>query len=318
MYLKRRIGVLLKLAISVVLICVACRNIDGGGIVARFTGQSSIWLFAAACVTLAQILLGALRWRQILDGLDVRVPAETVLKITFIGNFFNSWLLGVVGGDVARAVLLPAQARGRPAVVHSVLFDRAVTLAGLGLVIVPIATLDLGPLARGLPLLASTAAAILPFVGLCCVPLFAGVANRWRLPLSRYMGAVGEDWVRLRDASPRLVAALAFAALGMVAISGTAYCLARAQHLAVSLPDFLMLMTPVVLLSSLPVSIGGWGVRENAMVVAMASVGVGAAPALVVSVQMGLLAALLSLPGGAIWLFQYLVRQRLVAAACTH
>ena len=35
MYLKRRIGVLLKLAISVVLICVACRNIDGGGIVAR-------------------------------------------------------------------------------------------------------------------------------------------------------------------------------------------------------------------------------------------------------------------------------------------
>jgi uncharacterized membrane protein YbhN (UPF0104 family) len=264
---------------------------------------------------LAQILLASLRWHQVLEGLGVRVPAETVVKTTFIGSFFNSWLLGVVGGDIARALLVPAPPRGRFAVIHSVLFDRVVTLAGLALVIVPIVAVGLGPLARGLPLLASLVVALSPFALLCCVSPMAGIADRWGLPFSSHIGRVGADWVQLLQAWRRLAAALLFSAMGVVAVSVTAWCLARAAHLDVSLLDFLILMAPVMLLSALPISLGGWGVRESAMVVALGSVGVAAAPAVIVSVQMGLLAALLSLPGGAMWLFRYLGRHRQAAAA---
>ncbi|MGD0430077.1 MAG: lysylphosphatidylglycerol synthase transmembrane domain-containing protein [Acetobacteraceae bacterium] len=315
MFLKRRIGLALKLAVSIVLIAVVCRNIDGRSVIERFAGESNDWLFVAALVTLAQILLASFRWHQVLEGLDVRVPAETVVKTTFIGSFFNAWLLGVFGGDIARALLVPAPIRGRSTVVHSVLFDRAVTLAGLALVIIPIVVLDLGPLSRGLPLLVSLVVALSPCVLLCCVSPMAGIADRWGLPFSHHIGRVGTDWVQLLHAWQRLAAALAFSALGVVAVSVTAYCLARAAHLDVSLLDFLILMAPVMLLSALPISLGGWGVRESAMVIALGSVGVAAAPAVVVSVQMGLLAALLSLPGGAMWLFRYLGRQRQAAAA---
>lgn len=312
---KRRIGISLKLAVSAALIAIVCRNIDRDGIAAGFSGQSSQWLFAAALLSLGQILVAALRWRQILVGLGVRVPAETVAEVTFVGSFFNSWLLGVVGGDVARAMLVPAEARGRSVIVQSVLFDRVATLAGLGLVIIPIVALNIGPLARGVPLLVSLGASMLPFAGLFCVAPAVRIGGRFGLPFLGYVDAIGEGWHLLCAAWRRLLAALAISASGMVAISLTAYCLARAQHLDVSVLDFLVLMPPVVLLSALPVSVGGWGVRENAMVVGLGSVGIAAGPAVVVSVQMGLLAALVSLPGGALWLIRYLGRHRLAPVA---
>jgi hypothetical protein len=75
-----------------------------------------------------------------------------------------------------------------------------------------------------------------------------------------------------------------------------------------------MLMPPVVLLSGLPISVGGWGVRENAMIAALATVGVGASAATVLSVQLGALVALLSLPGGALWLWRHMASSHSLAA----
>jgi len=74
----------------------------------------------------------------------------------------------------------------------------------------------------------------------------------------------------------------------------------------VSFFDFLILIPPVVLLAALPISIGGWGVRENAMIIALAPIGVAAGSALLIAVQLALLASLLSLPGGVIWMLRYL------------
>src|SRR6202790_4546251 len=152
---RRWIGAILRLAVSVALVAWVCRQIDGAAFARQFTAQSPVWLVAAALATLAQIGIAAVRWRQILYGLGVEAPTGTVLSVTYIASFFNSWLLGTMGGDVARAFLAPANERGRAAVVHSVLLDRIITFAGLGLVILPLAVLGAGPLARSLPLMVS-------------------------------------------------------------------------------------------------------------------------------------------------------------------
>ena len=99
---------------------------------------------------------------------------------------------------------------------------------------------------------------------------------------------------------------MALGAVSEVAISVTAYCLTRAQHLDVSFVDFLVLMPPVVLLGALPISIGGWGVRENVLVLTLAPLGI-ATDAALIGVQIGLVGALMSLPGGAIWLFGHIL-----------
>src|SRR5437879_2436203 len=163
----------LKFAVSGLLIAVVFRNIDLASFADRFAGQSRSWLTAAAMVTLAQMLLGALRWDQIIKGLGARVPVEVVIRVSWIGTFCNSWLLGNIGGDVARAALAPEGGIGRIKIIYSVLFDRVITLAGLGLVILPVTALEIGPLARSLPVLASLAVAVLPIIGLSGIAVVA-------------------------------------------------------------------------------------------------------------------------------------------------
>src|SRR4029077_21281375 len=96
---------------------------------------------------------------------------------------------------------------------------------------------------------------------------------------------LGLSWRLLCRAPGRLGAALAIAAASQIAIPAVAYSLARAQHLDVSFVDFLVLIPPVVLLAALPISIGGWGVRENAMIIALAPIGVAAGSALLIAGQ---------------------------------
>ena len=80
--------------------------------------------------------------------------------------------------------------------------------------------------------------------------------------------------------------------------------------------DCLFLIQPVLLITSLPISIGGWGIREAAMIAIFALVGVPSSAAMVLSVQFGLLAMLVSTPGLVLWFM--LKRKDSTAAASTH
>ena len=61
-------------------------------------------------------------------------------------------------------------------------------------------------------------------------------------------------------------------------------------------------MPLVLLISTIPVSIAGWGVREAAMVTAFSTVGIEATDSLLVSIAFGLSLTVMSLPGGVVWL----------------
>jgi uncharacterized membrane protein YbhN (UPF0104 family) len=294
------VGWAAKLAVSAVLIALVCRNIDVPALIAALAGQSVAWIAATAALGLVQIALLGLRWQLILKALGAESGLRSTLAVTFMGCFFGAFLVGPTGGDVARAMLAPRCSLGRAAIVHSVLFERIASVIGLALAAAPFVATATGPVARALPL--AVALALLPLIG---GAVLAGLAKAT-------MGRPGKLFVLLREFDrsrrllcrvwPRFVAAVAIAAVGQILVAAEAWCLAQSQQLGVSFLDFAVLMPPVMLLVALPVAAGGWGVRESAMVAALALVGIGAAPALLLSVELGLVTALVSLPGGAIWL----------------
>lgn len=303
----------LKAIVSIALIGFVTRKIAGFTLWHQFETQAPRWLAAAALLTAAQVVLGALRWHQVLRGLGETPKFAAVLRVTYASSFFNAWLFGVVAGDAARALLIPARDKGRTTMVHSVLFDRILTLAGLGLVVVPGVVRDMRPFGRD--------PAVLLALCVAAAPILMLTAAAFVLPVLRFVGGklsaplVGlvHGWRGLLRARARFAATLAIAAASQVALAAVAYCLARAQHLDVTVLDFIMLMPPVVLLVTLPVSAGGWGVREGAMVAMLGTIGVASGPALLISVEMGALAALISLPAGALWALRYGFRPAPVA-----
>ena len=73
------------------------------------------------------------------------------------------------------------------------------------------------------------------------------------------------------------------------------------MQLEVALKDCVLLVPPVILITVVPVSIAGWGVREGAMVVAFGFIQVPASAAFALSVLFGLTLAVSSLPGSLLW-----------------
>ena len=66
----------------------------------EFQKINPIWLVAAIVSAGIPAILGITRWRWILhvQGLDVKY--SRLFSITFIGLFFNAFMLGSTGGDV--------------------------------------------------------------------------------------------------------------------------------------------------------------------------------------------------------------------------
>jgi uncharacterized membrane protein YbhN (UPF0104 family) len=69
----------------------------------------------------------------------------------------------------------------------------------------------------------------------------------------------------------------------------------------VSMWQCLMIVPTVMLISLLPFSIAGWGLRESAMATGFSLIHAPAAAALAASVMFGIFTLLLALPGGVLW-----------------
>jgi hypothetical protein len=59
-----------------------------------------------------------------------------------------------------------------------------------------------------------------------------------------------------------------------------------------------------MLVSMIPISFAGWGVREGAMIMGLGGLGISEPNALAVSIAFGLLQLIVGLPGGALWLMR--------------
>jgi hypothetical protein len=88
----------------------------------------------------------------------------------------------------------------------------------------------------------------------------------------------------------------------------------RAQGLALPLPDAAVLFTVMIGVLLVPISIGGWGQRELAVISLLATHGVAPERALLFPVCFGLTLAVGSLPGALVWLLYSFASARRSAA----
>src|SRR5258708_2827328 len=83
------------------------------------------------------------------------------------------------------------------------------------------------------------------------------------------------------------------------ALMSAAACVGLA--ILATLWDFIVLIPLVTLITLVPISIGGWGVREGALVVLLGGIGVPSAAALALSILFGLSSIVVSIPGAIFW-----------------
>lgn len=293
----------LKLALFCFLVWLLAVNFDWRAALGRLTGVSPGYAFAAICVGLVLLVNNTLRWRVVMAATGKGLAFSSTFRILVIGVFFNQTLPSSAGGDPVRMYLAGKAGLDMKDAISGVILERIATLLGLILLVVSsqpflLARIGDNPLKWFFPGLAlALLAGVLVLMYLDRLP-----GGLERVLLFRALFRLSENTRRLFLAPRYAGQAIALGVTGNILLALMVFLLARSIELRIGLLDCLVLVPPVILMSTVPVLPGGWGVREFGMIAAFGLIGVAPENALALSILFGFLSILLGLPGGVLWL----------------
>ena len=293
-----------RIIVSLGLLYLALRGIHLSAIQERLSGIDVSWMALAVLATLVQIALGALRWREITERCDAPLSDLQAVRFCMIGAFFNQTLPSTIGGDAMRLWLVGRTGAGWRAATYSVLVDRAIGLIALAIIIVlslPWSYSLIGDPNGRFALVLVDMAAICAGLGFL---LFGRLSWRWLAHWwpTRHIHACAVIANRVlfdRRSGPKIaVLSLLVHVLAVV----IAWCCVRAIAAPADFEQLFMLIPPIMLITMLPISIAGWGVREATMMVAFGYAGLVPADGTVVSLLFGAAYFIVGAIGGLVWI----------------
>jgi uncharacterized membrane protein YbhN (UPF0104 family) len=274
---------MLRPAGSVALLAFLAWRTDWAQIARVFAGLRAGWWLLAVGVYAATQVVSSVRWRLLARPLGFRQGQGQFVAYYYVGMFFNLVLPTSVGGDVVRAWYLDGRSGRKAAAFLSVLADRVsgvLMLIAIACAAAAASPLDLPPhvtwMVYGLGACAGAG-----LVGLLGAARYSVLSTEysvlrmgWRAGLTKLLAAARG----LHDAllpCPRVLLVTTLLSVVVQAANVLVVWLAGLA-LGVDVPAsyYWILMPVVALLTLLPVSVNGMGVREWGTVLMLAPLGV--------------------------------------------
>ena len=301
-----------KFAVTSGLIYLVSRNVELDSLSSRLeTISPSFFVGAALLIFFQNAIVVTWRWERVVAAIDAALPPWRLLKTVVITLFFNQVLPSTVGGDGMRVWLLRGHGRPIGLAFRSVLIDRLLGFLGLLLLsmigaLYLMATLeDPGP---------AWVVALVSLGGLIVIATAPWVVRLlgW-LPIDsvrRNLNVVANEVDMVVHNKRRLLQLVGVSILGQFALSVAVLLLAGGLGVPLDSVGALAVVPSVMIVSAIPISIAGWGLREGTMVVGLGLLGVSQSDAALVSIAFGLLLLIIGLLGGLLWLAQGAKRPR--------
>ena len=234
------------------------------------------YLVAAFLLFVVSLVIRAYRWLVLLRSLAPSIPFGRLVRLYFVGQFFSSFLPSQFGGDVIRALEL-TQDTDSSAAIGTVLLDRMsglMVLFVIGLLVLPFYACQMQPWLVWLLIGVSGG-------GLAAGALvLEGRFLRWltgHLPSALSLagqGSLAKIYAAVTNCGWRAV----LGAFGVSAVFNVAnivinWLCGQAVGAGIGLGYFIA-VTPLLSISGLVPSIGGWGVRETVSTAIFAPAGI--------------------------------------------
>jgi uncharacterized protein (TIRG00374 family) len=293
-----------KTAVSVGLLYFALTRTDFSVVVSRLHQLNIVWCLLTLGILGLQLVLVSIRWREIANLCGAALALSAAFRLNLVGAFFSQVLPSTVGGDAVRIWMFARDGAGWAKSAHSVLLDRFIGVLALALLVVMCLpwTLELirNPVGQAVLLLigCGNVAAGLAFIALGS-RTWIWMQRSWA---TRQIAQLAATALALFKSARRAVLLTGMSLLVHILTATVAWSVARAATVPFEFADSLLLVPPVVLIATIPISIAGWGVRETALVLAFAYAGLSETDGLVVSILFGAAYFVVGTIGGAVWL----------------
>lgn len=273
--MSRARTLVVRIGVALAATAILVYALDTDEILAALSRLSPMVAFVAAFMIFVGIALSAVRWDFLLRRLGVVLSRRSVLRMTFVGMLSSLGLPSAHGGDVVRGIMLYSTKRARfDLVVSSLLADRVYGVISIGVVALPGAAalfLQSGGTGAGWGLITVSVVALLlvpllPWLFLAAVSVSDWMVLRiFRNRGARIAGSIRDTLAGLRGCfesrrtvAPSLLISIVVHVLAIVA----ALALGASMSIQISSLAYFAIVPAVWIMTMLPISIGGLGVRE--------------------------------------------------------
>ncbi len=282
----------IKILISLSILTLLVLRMDTAvlsNMVSHFSAAAWIW---AILFTFAQMVLLALRWKILANVGKSHLTFKDSLQINLTSQLANLVFITSIGGMLVRIALSLQHGMGILKTVIATAIDRILTLAGL--VILTAAFLPgLAPYVDN-KIFANLSGYLSVFMITLFIftPVFLGfilkkIPQHYRMKVRiRY----GIRYLKVFMNNPVMVGKTIFVSLvAQTAFFVSVFCLCISAQTDLSFAQLMTVLPVISLIAALPISIGGWGVREGAFVFGLGLLGVSMETAFLISIQVGLI-----------------------------
>jgi len=298
-------GWLLRIVITVLILTLIFRNIDTKNVTSIMLGADIKLLLLAILFQLLSTLLAGFRWAKVMQQLNFGLNKHFYIKSYFKGSFFNQGLPTSIGGDAVRVLDVATTGHRKRDAFIGVFIDRILGLAGL-LILNLLANFflpDLLPDNLFLMINFIVLSGIIGFIAFIYVHkikyLYRGRIFKYLLRISTQLNKILHN---LSSISFHLIIGVLIHLFSIINI----YLVGQSVGLEYDLLTISVIVPPVILLTLIPVSLAGWGIREGAMIGFFGLIGGNNANILSMSILYGIILIIASLPG----LYTYLSKNK--------
>lgn len=292
---------ILKFIFSTLLLWIVFRMVDFHFINHLILNIDKRFVFLSIILQLVSTSLAAYRWSLIMQMLRFDQTFSFYLGSYFKGAFFNQALPGSIGGDAVRVLELGSLGYSKKEAFFGIFIDRIVGLSGLLILNLGANVINGDILPVWLFHLINTIC-IGGISGFMLLILLRKIIWLRQYRVTRLFADLSHRFRQVYVSKQAIVLQVGLSIIIHFFSILSLYELANAVGMTLPLTTFLVTVPPVFLLTIIPISLAGWGVRESAMVGIFILVGVSKEMILSVSILYGTMLIISSLPGLFVWL----------------
>ena len=291
----------LKVGVSLLLLGWLLHRIGLRTLLGQLHSAQTFWLVLGVVAFAVSNLSGSLQWYLLLRAKGSCLGPAQVLGFYHIGLFFNNFLIGYIGGDAFRVYDVQRSSGDFNAAFATVFFDRFIgffTMTSLALLFALVQVRKLASEAA----LYTVAIILIGWAAALLILFREDIARKLSLFIPRLLHA------RLRDVyysinhfrhHPKpLIVIFAISVVVQSLRILTHYFCARAFGVRLDPAIFFVFIPIIALISSLPISLGGIGVREQSGVTLFGQFGVTSGQVFAFEFLAYIICILTTLPGG--------------------
>lgn len=310
-FTKNSLLILIKILVTTGFIYWLYTYADRDSIKRSLTLVKPLSLLTAACLHIGVFSLSAGRWWLLLKQAGISISFQKIIPSYYLGVFFNNLLPTSMGGDVVRTFHLKLRGLSTRVLIGSAMIDRIIGLATV--MVMGTVSIMFSP---DIKLGTSNKISLLILVGLIFSFLWLMLTPTFIRHIEQLTGRYRHTRIRkaLLDVivlcySYKSARGIILFALGLTLIMQALviviyYYLGTGIGIQLPLITYFAIIPIVFLAGSIPISIGGLGVREGALVGLLVSAHIDIQHAIALSLLYLLVLWLSSLPGAVVLLFR--------------